>query len=162
MLSPMIAAAAAAVPAPDHQAQGGHGRTGRVRVARDREPADDPLRRLRDEDGGMRRAADRAEIAPFGGRPTPVAGGDQPALGLCADGARERDELCGVTRCSPPDRELVHSTTTPSPPRRGSPAAARAPSARNSTADAPPKKRFRLRQRTRSYPRSSSRSSSAG
>ena len=75
--------------------------------------------------------------------------GEQPTLRLGADRGRKRNErrsIAGLGRTNPD----VHSTTTPAPPRRGSPAAASVPSGQISTAAAPPKKRFRRRQRTTS------------
>ena len=45
----------------------------------------------------------------------------------------------GVTGSRPADVDGHASTTTPAPPRRGSPAASRLPSARRATAEAPPK-----------------------
>ncbi len=47
---------------------------------------------------------------------------------------------------------LAHATTIPSPPRRGSPAAEYVPSDLRSTAETPPKKRFRPAQRTTGQP----------
>ena len=56
---------APAVALRDHQPEVGHVRARRMGVARDRQAADDPPRRLRDEHGRVRRAADRAQVAPL-------------------------------------------------------------------------------------------------
>ena len=56
------------------------------------------LRRLGHEHRGVRVAPDRAQVAPLLGDAAPASVGDQPALRLGADGARERDELRRVAR----------------------------------------------------------------
>ena len=78
-----------------------------VRVAADREPADDPLRGFRDEHGGVRVAAERAEVAALLVHAPPVGGRDQPAAGLGADLVRERDERRGVAGLGGADREVA-------------------------------------------------------
>jgi hypothetical protein len=62
-----------------------------------------------DEDGGVRGAADRAEVAPLVGDVPPVAVGDQPPFRLGADDAAELDEGSGIGGRRAPDREVVLS-----------------------------------------------------
>ena len=101
----------------------------RVRVARDREPADDPVVRLRDEDGGVRVPAHGPQVAALVRRPSasgcprsasPPAPSRPPRR---ARPARRRPRAGRAGRMT-----LAHSTTIPCPPRRGSPAAASEPS----------------------------------
>src|SRR6266516_3877957 len=132
----------------DHQPEIRDMRARRVGIPSDGEAADDPARRLGDEDGGIAGAAQRSEIPALVPRPAPLACRDQPALGLRTDLARQLDERGRVARFRLSDREFAHSMTKPWPPRRASPAAASEPSSRNSTPAAPPKYRFRRRQRT--------------
>ena len=97
----------------------------------------------------IRMPAQGTHVASLVGDATPVRVGEQPALRFRADGSGERDERCCVGRFGRTNLD-VHSTTTPAPPRRGSPAAASVPSEQVSTAAAPPKNRFRRRHRTTS------------
>src|SRR5262249_44814568 len=104
---------------------------------------------LGDEDGRVRIPAQRLEEAAFVARAPPLArDADQPAFGLGAHGVGEPRQLLGVRRLRVADLETHACTTTAAPPRRGSPAPASEPSSRISTAETPPKKRFRARQRT--------------
>ena len=64
----------------------------RVRVARERDAADDPVGGLGDEHGRVRVAADGPQVAALLRRGAPLAVGDQPALRLGADRAGELDE----------------------------------------------------------------------
>ena len=123
----------------DHQAEVGDVAARRVRVARDRQPSDDPVVVLGDEHGRVGMAAHGAEVAALVADRAPAAVGDQPPLGLGADRLGERDEGGGVARLGEPNGRRSHSTTIPCPPRRGSPAAASEPSAATVTADTPPK-----------------------
>ena len=135
----------------DQEAEVGDVRARRVRVARDREAADEPpVGGLGDEDRGVVEPPERLQVAPLLARAAPRAAREEPALGLARRPPRERDERLRVGRLGPADVSAAHSTTMPAPPRRGSPAAASVPSARTSTAAAPPKKRLRFRQRTTS------------
>src|SRR6476661_1376968 len=104
-------------------------------VARDRKPPDDEPFVVGDEHGGVRIAADRAEVAPLVGDVPPPVRRHEPAFRLGADGGAELGQAFRVARLRLADD---HSTTTPAPPRLGSPAAASLPSS-NVTADAPPK-----------------------
>src|SRR5581483_8854714 len=151
--------AAAAVRRRDHQAEVGHVRARRMRVAGDRQAPHERSLQLRHDQRAVGMAPEGADVTALLGDGPPARVGEQPAFGLRAHGARERDELLRVARLGTPDVQ-AHSTTTPAPPRRGSPAAASDPSGLTCTAAAPPKKRLRRRQRTTSYPRRSSRSSS--
>ena len=121
-----------------------------VRVAPNREPAQErPVLALRDQDRRVRVAAQRLEEAALVAGAPPLPGdADQPALRLAAHGLCEPRQLLGVGRIGVADRVAHYRTTTEPPPRRGSPAAASEPSSRISTAETPPKKRFRSRQRT--------------
>ncbi len=92
---------------------------------------------LRDEDGRVRIAPERAQVAALVGDAAPAVGRQQPAAVLAADGAAELDERLGVVGAGGSDRD--GHRTIPWPPRRGSPAAAKVPSARSSTAETPPK-----------------------
>src|SRR3954462_9852207 len=150
--------ALAAVRLRDHQAEIGDVPACRMLVTRDRKPADDLAVVVRDVDGSVRIAADRAQVTPFVGGVAPTIRCDEPAFRLAADGVTEVLETLRVTGLG---ATHDHSTTTPAPPRRGSPAAASSPSS-SVTAAAPPKKRLRLRQRATFQPRCSSLSSSAG
>ena len=87
---------------------------GRMRVAGDREPPDDPVARLRDEHGRVGGAADRAQVAPLVADAAPLAVRDQPALGLGADRLRERDQRGRVAGVAVAHVD-VHSTTTAGP-----------------------------------------------
>jgi len=60
----------------------------------------------------------------------------------------EPGQLLGVGRLGVANLKAHACTTTAAPPRRGSPAPASEPSCRISTAETPPKNRFRARQRT--------------
>src|SRR5581483_2210248 len=148
----------------DHQAEVGDVRARRMRVARDRESRDDLAAvGLRDEDRGVRIAAQELEVPPLVAAAAPLAARrDQPAFGLAAHVVRERRQRGRVTRLGAADLPAVHATTKPAPPRRGSPAAASEPSARTSTAETPPKKRFVPCQRTSSWPVCSSASITSG
>src|SRR5919201_3046830 len=130
---------AAAVRRGHHQAEVGDVVARRVLVARDREAADDAALVLGDVDGGVRVAAERAEVATLVADAPPAVRGDEPALRLVADLRPECDECGRVAGLGLADRRRHASTTTPWPPRRGSPAAASVPSSRTSTAAAPPK-----------------------
>ena len=121
-----------------------------MRVAPDGEAADErPVVVLRDEDGRVRVAAQGLEEAALVPGAPPLAGdADEPALRLRAHRVGEPGQLLRIGRIGVPDLEAHASTTTAAPPRRGSPAPASEPSSRISTAETPPKKRFRWRQRT--------------
>ncbi len=67
-------------------------------VAREREPADDPLPVLGDEDGRVGMPPHRPQVAPLVGDAAPRLGGQQPRALLAADLARELDERLRVTR----------------------------------------------------------------
>ena len=138
---------------------------GRVRVARDREAADDPVGRLGDEDGRVRVAAERPQVAPLLARAAPGAVGDEPAFGLGGHRLAELDERASRRRRSRgPDRRAVvmpHDDAVAAAPRvagRGERPVRRAPRR-------PPRRRRRgcgaASERGRSRARSS-RSSSAG
>src|SRR5205085_1311374 len=99
--------AAASVSGGDHQAEVGDMRAGGVRVAREREPPDELAVHLGDEDGRVRRAAHGTEIAAFFRNVPPVAVGDQPALGLAADGPAELDERRRVRGPGAADDEVT-------------------------------------------------------
>ena len=107
-------------------------------VARDRQPADDPSLRLGYEDSDMTRAGRSPEIPALLRDRSPLPVGDQPGLRLRADGLGEVDQGIRVTRTRDTDRD-GHATTTPAPPRLGSPAASSSPSAPRATAETPPK-----------------------
>jgi len=134
----------------DHQADVGDMGARGMRVAPDREAADErPVAALRHEDGGVWVATDRLEEAPLVSRAPPLAGdADQPALRLGAHSVRETGQLLRVGGIGVTDPEAHASTTTAAPPLRGSPAPASEPSSRISTAETPPKKRLCCRQRT--------------
>src|SRR5438552_7763120 len=104
-------------------------------VTCDREAADDDPVVLRDEDCRVRIAADRAQLAALVGDVAPAVRRHEPAFRLRPDGVAKVLEALRVGRLCPADD---HSTTTPAPPRRGSPAAASWPSC-SVTAAAPPK-----------------------
>ena len=108
---------------------------GRMLVTGDREAADDGAAVLCDEDGRVRIAADRAQVAALVGDVAPAVRRHQPPFRLGPDGVAEVLEALRVGRLRAADD---HSTTTPAPPRRGSPAAASPPSC-SVTAAAPPK-----------------------
>src|SRR5713226_9386809 len=110
----------------------------RMLVARERQAADELAVQLGDEHSRVGMTADGADEAALLPHAPPLRR-DEPALRLGADRARERDERRRVAGLG---GAHVHSTTTAAPPRRGSAAAAGEPSARTSTAFAPPKKRF--------------------
>ena len=122
----------------DHQAKVGDVVTGAVRVAGDREAADDDAGILSDVDGGVWMAAERTEVAPLLADGAPAVRVQQPRLRLPPDRGAELDQggrIFGPRLAN----ENGHPTTMPWPPRRGSPAAARVPSGRRSTAETPPK-----------------------
>ena len=122
-----------------------------MRVAGEREPADEPAaRRLGHQHARVRGTTRRSNVAPLVADGAPAALGQQPAARLCRHSLRERDEPLCVARLRAPDAVVHAETTTPAPPRRGSPAAASVPSASRSTADTPPKKRFCRSQRASS------------
>ena len=76
--------------------------------------------------GCRRKQADRAALVRTG---APGAEREQPALGLGRDRTRQARDGVGVAGRRPADSErLAHSTTSPWPPRLGSPAAASSPS----------------------------------
>ena len=116
----------------DHQAEVGDVAARAVRVARDREPADDRAVVVGDEDGGIRVPAERAQVAALLPDAAPAVRVEQPGLGLAADRGAELDERRRVLRARRADLDR-HPTTMPWPPRRGSPAAASVPSGRRST-----------------------------
>src|SRR5262249_29418129 len=150
------------VPGRHHQAEIGHVMARRVGVTSEREPAHDPALVLGHEDRGVRGAPDGAQVPPFLPHVAPVSLGDQPGLGLGADRAAKLDESSGVGGYGAPNDEPGHTTTTPWPARRGSPAAARLPSSRSSTPAAPPKERVFRCPRPHSRPPPSRPSRSAG
>src|SRR5258705_13168590 len=104
-------------------------------VARDRKAADDDSFVLRNEDGGIRITPDRAEVTPLVGDVPPTVRRHEPTLRLRTNCCAEPRQPFRVGRIRLADD---HSTTTPAPPRLGSPAAASLPSS-NVTAEAPPK-----------------------
>src|SRR6266404_37345 len=112
-----------------------------MRVAREREPADQlPVRTLGDEDRRVRETPHRFQISALvADRPPLAVGGDEPSLRLAAHVLREPRQFLRIVGMRGTHDEVTHATTTPAPPRRGSPAAASAPSARTSTALTPPK-----------------------
>src|SRR6185312_15541324 len=126
----------------------------RMGVPREGEAPDDPVVVQRDEHRSVGMTTDRLQVAALVGNGSPRLRRQEPATGLAADGGCEGNELRRVRPLGVPDRD--HGTTTPCPPRRGSPAAPSTPFARRSTAETPPKKRFRSDQRRTSKPTSSS------
>ena len=134
----------------DHQPQVGNMAACRVRVARDREAADDHPVVLGEEHGGVGVVPNRLQVPALVGDRAPAALRDQPALGLRPDRLGEIDERRSVARPGRSHQRAAHPTTIPCPPRRGSPAAASLPPAPTSTAATPPKYRLRRRQRTTS------------
>src|SRR5690242_5188103 len=112
-------------------------------VARDREPPDDrAVVALGHHHRCVRIAAYGPQVPQHIADRAPLAvGGDQPRLGLGADNLGEARQLLRVLGTRGADDE-VQGTTTPAPPRRGSPAAASSPRSNTSTALAPPKKTF--------------------
>src|SRR5262249_25600937 len=120
---------------------------------------DDAPSVLDDEDGGVRVPMHGLQVAPLVRDRAPVRRGEDPAPLLAPDLFGERDERRRVVRLRTAND---HVTTMPAPPRRGSPAAASEPSARRSTAETPPKNRFRSPQRTTSHESESPRSSCSG
>ena len=89
----------------DHQAEIGHVTAGGVRIARDREAADDRAVVLGDEDGRVRVALQRTEVAALLADAAPAVGVQQPALRLAADGCSERDERRGILRTGGADAD---------------------------------------------------------
>src|ERR671937_2444987 len=124
---------AAAVRRGHHQAEVGDVVARRVLVAGDREAPDDAALVFGDVDGGVWVAAERTDVAALVADAPPAVRGDEPALRLVADLRPELDERGRVPGVGLADRRHV-STTTPWPPRRGSPAASSVPSSRISTA----------------------------
>src|SRR5207302_1667685 len=118
----------------DHQAEIGDVPARGMLVARDREAADDPALVLRDEDGGVRIPANGPQVAPLIGHLAPAVRRDEPPFGLRANCLTQAREALRIGWLGAADD---HSTTTPAPPRLGSPAAASSPST-NVTAEAPP------------------------
>ena len=115
----------AAVGLGDHEPEVGNVPARRMRIAREREPTHEVRAVLRDEHGCIRMAMDRAEIPALVGHGAPWAGAEDPAPVLSPDALGKIDERVRVAgRGGPNDR---HSTTIPTPPRRGSPAASRTP-----------------------------------
>jgi hypothetical protein len=104
----------------------------RVRIARERQPPDDPLSVLGHEDRGIGVALDGTEVAPLVGDGSPRAGAEDPAAFFAAHALGELDERVRVVGGGTPDAR--HATTIPTPPRLGSPAAWNAPSRVRSTA----------------------------
>ena len=99
--------AQAAMALRDHQAEVGDVVARGVRVTADREPPDDPLLGFGDVDGGVRVAAERAQVPALVAHGPPVRGRDQPAARLGADLVRERDERGGVAGLGGADGELA-------------------------------------------------------
>ena len=93
----------------DHQPEVGDMAAGRVRVAGDREAADDPALVFGDEDRRVRVLAHGAHVAALVGDRAPAAVRDQPALGLRPDRLGQRDEKRCVLRIRGP---YVHASTT--------------------------------------------------
>src|SRR5581483_11659158 len=91
----------------------------RVRVAADREPADErPILPLRDVDRGVRVAAQGLEEAALVTGTPPLAGdADQPALRLGAHGVGETRQLLRIGRVGVSNPEIHYATTTAPPPR---------------------------------------------
>jgi hypothetical protein len=81
--------AEAAMVAVDHQADIRDVIARGMRVARDREAADDRPVRFRNEDGRVRVAPDRAQVAALFPRGTPLTARDQPAFLLAPNVARQ-------------------------------------------------------------------------
>ena len=82
----------------DHQAEVGDVAAGAVRVAGDREAADDGAVVVGDVDGRVGVAAKRAQVAPLLADGAPAVRVQQPRLGLAADRGAERDERRRVLR----------------------------------------------------------------
>ena len=110
-----------------------------MRVAHQREPADELAAfELGDEERRVGVALERADVAALVARAAPARIGEQPALLLGGDRRRELDER----RASPGTAFRTRNaqlTSTPAPPRRGSPAAASVPSG----STRPPRRRRR-------------------
>ena len=145
----------------DHQPEVGHVVARRMRVARDRQPADDALGGLCDEDGRVRVATEALQVAAL------VGGLRQLRSVISQPSARSPRRGRAAARASA-SAGVACRTSSQSGNDDAVPATARIagrarlPSSRNSTAAAPPKYRFRRRQRISSYPIASSRSSPAG
>src|SRR2546428_7582844 len=88
-----------------------------------------------DEDAGVGIVLHRSRLAPRVGDLGRAVGRHEPPFRLGTDRLAESCQAFRVGGLGAADN---HSTTTPAPPRLGSPAAASLPSA-NVTADAPPK-----------------------
>src|SRR5207244_846522 len=139
--APPVAQSPRAAGRRDHHPQISNGPARGMLVARDRQTADEPaVLRLRDEDGRVRIAPDRAEITTLVADAAPAVLRREPTLRLRSHLVAKPLQLRCVTWVGRTDDEgHVHCTTTPAPPRRASPAAASVPSSRISTAAAPPK-----------------------
>ena len=122
----------------DHQPELGHVAAERAAVARDRQATNDAVGGLRDQDCHVCVALDAADVPPLVAA-CPVVG--QPELWFPRDLSAELDQRVSVAgNRGTDDQPVAHAgTTMPCPPRLGSPAAASEPSARRSTAAAPPK-----------------------
>src|SRR5438445_2415938 len=122
----------------DHQTEIRDVTTRRMLVASDREPPDDlSILRLGHEDRRMREASNRAQVPALVAHCPPAVLRREPPFRLGRDGVPELLQprsIAGIGRTN----DEAHRTTTPAPPRRGSPAAASVPSSRISTAAAPP------------------------
>src|SRR5262249_20795327 len=90
----------------------------------------------------------------------PTVARQDPAALFPSHRLGQRDERRGIAGNGPPNTD--HGTTVPKPPRRGSPAASKAPSAERATAWTPPKKRLRSLQRTTSQSPSSPSGAASG
>src|ERR671934_294495 len=146
----------------DHQSEIRDMPACRMLIASDREPPHDrSVLTLRDEHSRVRITPDRAQVTALVADAPPPVLRREPPLRLRRDRVAELLQRLRISGISWADDER-HRTITPAPPRRGSPAAARVPSSRISTAAAPPKYRLRRRQRTSCQPIASSLRNSAG
>src|SRR5215218_7949155 len=86
----------------DHETEVGDVRARGMRVPGQREPAHDQVAVGRDEDGRVRIARDRAQVAPLLADAAPRAVGDEPALWLAADRLGQLHEGGRVARPGAP------------------------------------------------------------
>ena len=125
------------MPRSDHEAEIGDVLARGMRVSGKRQPADDAAVVLDHEDRRVGVMLNRPQVAALVRSRAPARGRQDPASLLAPDTLREGDERLRVGRIRSTDAD--HATTTPAPPRRGSPAAASMPSGLRSTAETPPK-----------------------
>ena len=174
---PCPSSAATDAPTPvargDHQAEVGDVGARGVWIAGERQAADDPVAVDGDEHRRVGMAAHGLQVAALVRDRRQVSVVSSQSPGSPPDGGRQRDELRRVGRLRGPDRD--HRTTTPCPPRRGSPAAPRIAvrtpldggdaaeeqvSSRPNAGLRTPRPRARLRRRRTSRPRRESSSPS--